>query len=430
MNNISSWGNIPKYQHKNIFSISDSSIFHENKLTFLSHGLGRSYGDVCLNENENLILTTSNNKILSLNNNSGTLNVESGASIRDVLNVITKSNWFLPVVPGTQNVTIGGAIANDIHGKNHHRFGSFGNHVQSILLMRSDGEVLSCSDTQNRELFFATIGGLGLTGVIISAVIKIIKIKNNYIAGEIKRFKSLEDYSEINSNYDKNYDYTVSWIDCLSKAGQDIRGVYLSGNHSEENLRNKNNTEKRITFPITPPFSLVNNLTMKGLNNFYFSINRERIISKQHYRTFFFPLDTINWWNKAYGKKGFFQYQFVIPKKESSKGLNKILKEIKTNGEIPALGVLKSFGNIKSKGMISFPRDGITMALDFPNKGEETLKFFNKLDKIIMEYGGALYPAKDARMSKEVFETSFPKFDLFSQYIDPRFSSSFYRRIK
>ncbi len=429
MKNITSWGNYPKQEHSSVFTLSND-IFSKSDKSFLTHGLGRSYGDVCLNENENIIDLRKQKKIININEVSGQLSVESGASIREVLNITIPKGWFLPVVPGTQNVTIGGAIANDIHGKNHHRSGSFGNFVESFYLLRSTGEIINCSETENKELFNATIGGLGLTGVIISSVINLKKIDSSFINSEIKRFRSLDEYWELNNSNENKYEYTVCWVDCLSKTATDLRGVYISGDHSKRKTIKKNKKERNISFPITPPFSLVNNYSMKMINNVYYFGNKDKKISNQHYRSFFFPLDAINSWNKAYGTKGFFQYQFVVPKNDSKVSLNKIIQEIHTNGQIPALGVLKSFGSIKSKGMLSFPREGITMALDFANKGLETLKFLDRLDKVVVEYGGALYPAKDARMSKDVFSKSFENINDFQKYVDPRFSSSFYRRVK
>ena len=312
MKNITSWGNYPKQEHSSVFTLSND-IFSKSDKSFLAHGLGRSYGDVCLNENENIIDLRKQKKIININEVSGQLSVESGASIREVLNITIPKGWFLPVVPGTQNVTIGGAIANDIHGKNHHRSGSFGNFVESFSLLRSTGEIINCSETENKELFNATIGGLGLTGVIISSIINLKKIDSSFIDSEIKRFRSLDEYWELNNSNENKYEYTVCWVDCLSKTATDLRGVYISGDHSKRKTIKKNKKERNISFPITPPFSLVNNYSMKMINNVYYYGNKDKKISNQHYRSFFFPLDAIKSWNKAYGTKGFFQYQEQKP---------------------------------------------------------------------------------------------------------------------
>jgi len=428
---ISSWGNNPKVNHEEVKFFSGSSPITFDRGSYLVHGLGRSYGDVCLNENGTIILTNGLNNILEFDTNNGTLKCEAGLSLKEILEIIVPHGWFLPVVPGTQNISLGGAIANDIHGKNHHQHGSFGNFVNSFELVRSDGETYFCNQTKNIKYFKATIGGMGLTGIITSAEIRLLKINNPYVNIRTKKYRSLEEYIEINNEGEEKFSYTVSWVDCIMKNYGGLRGVFLAGNHyeSEKEEQKKSLGNLQISFPFTPPLSFVNNLSMKIINESYYRLNKDIESKIQHYRPFFFPLDVIGKWNKGYGLKGFYQYQFVIPNENSIKGVKTILSEIQNNGQIPALGVLKNFGEIESIGMMSFPREGLTMALDFPNKGTQTLDFFNRLDQIVMEYGGALYPAKDARMSKKIFYSSFPKIEEFKKYIDPKFSSSFWRRV-
>ena len=423
---IKSWNNYPKIRHKNIQSFKDDISFSDNNL---AHGFGRSYGDVCLNENGNLILTNDLNSIIEFDTENGILKCDAGISLKEVLNLIAPSGWFLPVVPGTQYVSVGGAIANDIHGKNHHKFGSFGNFITSFELLRSNGEIINCNESENEDYFKATIGGIGLTGIIISAEIKLIKIESEYIDAKTLRYESLQEYWEINQEAEQNFDYTVSWVDCSVQSKRGLRGVFHSGNHSENYIEKKDKKDLSINVPFTPPISLVNNLSMKIINEVYYGINKKENLKSQHYKSFFFPLDFIGSWGKAYGTKGFFQYQFVIPIENGINGVDKILNEIKNHGQIPALGVLKTFGDIKSIGMMSFPRKGVTMTLDFQNKGNKTLEFLDRLDKIVMEYGGALYPAKDSRMSKNIFQSSFPNLHEFANFIDPKFSSSFWRRV-
>ena len=429
MKKYSSWGTIVKPKFIKEVKNVNVNIFNSDNNTFLAYGKGRSYGDVCLNSKGNIVNTQNLNKIVDINQKEGVLTVESGVTIKEILSKITKDKYFLPVVPGTQNVTIGGAIANDIHGKNHHKRGSFGNFIISLKLLRSNGEILQCSEIENKDLFYATIGGLGLTGIILSASIKLLKIESNYIDGEIKRFSSLKEFWKLNTDFENKYEYSVGWIDLQSKKEFNVRGVFICGNHSNKAIDIKKNRNVAITFPFIPPFSFVNNFSLKLLNHFYFNIQKDRNFQSQHFRKFFFPLDTINYWNRAYGKKGFFQYQFVIPKENSDKTLNEIFQVIKGGNQTAALGVIKTFGSIKSKGIISFPREGVTVALDFQNKGENTLELFEKLDKIVLTHEGALYPAKDFRMPKEVFEKSFKDYDKFSKFIDPKFNSDFITRV-
>ena len=426
---IKSWNNYPKVNHKNIQSISKLEKLNFDSNKNLAHGLGRSYGDVCLNENGQIILTRNLNQILHLDTEKGFIKIEGGVSIKEILDKITPNGWFLPVVPGTKYVTVGGAIANDIHGKNHHKFGSFGNYVENLQLLRSNGDIVNCSLNENPDYFRATIGGMGLTGIIVSAEIQLQKIKSQFLESQTVRYSSLAEYWDINQEFEEKFDYTVSWIDCQTSNKGGLRGIFHSGNHAKKQLGNENRKEFSIPLPFTPPVSVVNNFSKKIINQTYYSLNKKKGEKYQHYRSFFFPLDLIKKWGKAYGPKGFFQYQFVIPLDTGVEGIKEILKEISIYGRIPALGVLKTFGNIESLGMMSFPRKGITMALDFENKGNKTLDFFNRLDNIVLEHGGALYPGKDSRMSKKMFNNSFSNINEFKKYIDPNFSSSFWRRV-
>jgi FAD/FMN-containing dehydrogenase len=425
-----SWNKVPKVMSKNIEILKNtSSLSLNNKNTFLAHGLGRSYGDVCLNENGNLLVTTNLNKIIEIDSEGGVVKCESGVSINDLLRIIVPLGWFLPVVPGTRYVTIGGAIANDIHGKNHHNSGSFGNFVNQFELMRSNGEILVCNNKENSELFKATIGGLGLTGLITWAELKLKKINNSYLTSQTERFGDIDNYWELNETLEHKYEYTVAWIDCLFDKKQKVRGVFHSGNHSESSQLDKSDSSFSIPFPVTSPVSLVNKVSINLLNQLYFSVNKKSKDKAQAYKSFFFPLDVITSWNKVYGRKGFYQYQFVIPGKNSRSGVQEIIKAISLSKESPSLGVLKNFGGIPSIGMMSFPREGVTFAIDFPNRGTSTLKLLNILDAIVLEHDGSIYPAKDARMSSETFSRSFPNISTFSKYIDPNFSSSFWRRV-
>jgi len=429
MKKYSSWNNYPKIISKNNISIERDKKYSFDNGKYIPYGLGKSYGDVCLNENENLLITNKLDKIINFNKEEGILNCEAGVSFEAILDFIIKDGWFLPVVPGTRYITLGGAIANDIHGKNHHKNGSFGNFIESFKLLRSNNEILDCTPDENKEYYKATIGGLGLTGTILSAKIKLIKINNQLIKGETIRFSSLNEYWELNERLEKTYNYVVSWVDCKFDKDNEIRGIIHAGNHSEENATTKKKRNIKINFPFTPPFSFINNLTMKFINEIYFRINKNNKHKEQDYKNFFFPLDSIVSWNKAYGLRGFFQYQFVVPVDSGKESIKKVLKKIKQHGQIPALGVLKNFGSIPPNGILSFPREGVTLALDFPNKGKKTLDLLNELDEIIVHYGGAVYPAKDARMSKAVFYSSFPKIYEFINYIDKNFSSSFWRRV-
>tara|TARA_Y100001936_G_C16025887_1_gene642493 strand:+ start:5 stop:1141 length:1137 start_codon:yes stop_codon:yes gene_type:complete len=376
-----------------------------------------------------MLVSTGINRLIEFEPQEGTIVAEAGITLDEILHLITNKGWFLPVVPGTRYITLGGAVANDIHGKNHHQVGSFGNYVKRFGLLRSNGENLTCSEDLNKDLFHATIGGLGLTGVITWVEISLSPIKSKFIEISTERFEHIQDYWIVNKELEKDWEYTVAWIDCLSNEKKLGRGVFLSGQHTEETTSHINYKDRKITFPFEPPFSFVNNLSGKLVNTLYYRINSSKKSSIKHYQPFMFPLDAVNKWNRVYGRKGFFQYQCVFPSEVSEYGVKEVLKIIRKGNQKSYLGVVKNFGNIESKGILSFARPGTTLALDFRNKGQETLNLFQQLDSVVAQLKGALYPAKDARMSGEMFRASFPRYEEFLKFVDPKFSSSFWERV-
>lgn len=396
-----------------------------DSLPVLPFGNGRSYGDVCLNKDGVLLDTSRLNRMIEFNRQDGRLKVEAGVQLGEILELLAPAGWFLPVIPGTRYVTVGGAIANDIHGKNHHLKGSFGTHVECFELLQSSGERLLCSRQQHPELFAATIGGLGLTGVIVWAQINLMPINSNSIEFEEIPFYSLDEFSAINQQ-SSDWEYTVAWIDCLSHHKGGARGIFSRGRHATKNEQ-LDTPGEWLQAPITPPFSLVNKLSLRCFNAAYFRLHsRKQGLQNCHYRSFFFPLDGVKHWNRIYGRNGFYQYQCVVPDIET---IGKLLELIGSSGSGSFLAVLKAFGNIASPGLLSFPRPGLTLALDFPNQGERTLAFLDKLDDIVRAASGAVYPGKDARMSASMFQQNYPGAKNFGQYIDPQFSSSFWRRV-
>lgn len=402
------------------------------KRSALPFGNGRSYGDSCLNEGGVLLDTRGLSRFLFFDPSSGILALESGVLLSEVLSLSVPSGWFLPVTPGTRFVTVGGAIANDVHGKNHHRSGSFGCHVRKLCLLRSDGSKLMCSQNENRDIFSATIGGLGLTGVILWAEIALKRIKSPLIRSETIRFDNLTEFFRLSDESDRDYEYTVSWIDCLGRGKNLGRGLFMRGNHATvfEPSCSSTTAQKNTAIPFTPPFSLVNTLTLRGFNTLYYWKNRKRHMTNiGHYEPFFYPLDGVLHWNRLYGRKGFFQYQCVVPKNEREGAVREILQQISRSGEGSFLAVLKAFGDLPSPGLLSFPRPGVTLALDFPNREKKTLELLDCLDGIVAEAGGAVYPAKDARMTGERFRQFFPRWNEFLRYKDPAFSSEFWRRV-
>jgi len=428
MKNTISWGNLPT--KKKIEKIDfNYKIFKNKKNKLLTYGNGRSYGDVC--QNNLLINLESLDKFIEIDQETNILTCSANLTLKEILKEIIPLGYFLPVVPGTQNVTIGGAIANDIHGKNHHTAGSFGNYVKEMELLRSDIGKIICDNNDQSSLFYSTIGGLGLTGIILSVKIELKKIKSKKIKSISKTFKSFEEYVSLNREIENKFEYCVGWVDLLNIRTKQFRGIILAGNHLEEDSEDinvKNNLE--FNFPFVPRFSLVNKFSLYFLNYFYFYTGKRKTEKITNYKEFFFPLDIVNYWNKAYGKNGFFQYQFVVPNENANSFFREFVNELNNSNETPALTVLKSFGPVPSVGTISFPREGVTMAIDFPNKGIGTLNFMKALDNIVIKNNGALYPAKDARMSKNIFIKSFPNHKEFKENIDPRMTSFFWERVK
>ena len=436
MKNYLSWGRYPKinndkqdvyHVYPDSFSFPESNDNTTDTPSFLAYAQGRSYGDVCQNENGILLDTQHLDHFIQYDREKGILRCEAGVTFENILQLIIPHNWFLPVTPCTKYISVGGAIANDVHGKNHYKAGTFGRHVLKFELLRSNGECLICSPTENVDLFNATIGGLGLTGLINWVEFSLKKIPGTKIEQETIRFNNLKEFYKISDESDKDWEYTVAWIDCLATGDELGRGLFMRGNHCESKKKHKFKTSK-LSVPFNAPGFLLNKYTVNAFNHLYFKKPIKQY-SKVDYDPFFYPLDAIANWNRLYGKKGFMQYQCVIPKEHREKAMTEMLSLISASGQASFLSVLKEFGDITSPGLLSFPRPGITLALDFPNRGQQTLDLLNELDVITLKYTGSVYPAKDARMSAESFAIYYPNWKEFEQYIDPHFSSDFRRRI-
>jgi FAD/FMN-containing dehydrogenase len=398
----------------------------------LPFAYGRSYGDSCLNENGVTLDVSHLKRFIVFDETNGLLRCEAGVSLSEALDLIVPRGWFLPVTPGTKYISVGGAIANDVHGKNHHQEGTFGCHVTQFELLRSDGTHLLCSPEQNSDMFRATIGGLGLTGLILWAEFRLLPINGPYIDMERIRYSTLKEFMDISADSDTDFEYTAAWVDCLEGGMHLGRGIFLRGNHERSGRYADKQLPKKMEFtvPVDMPSFVLNTLSIKVFNTaYYFSQASKRVRKVIPYQPFLYPLDSVHEWNRMYGKRGFMQYQCVVPYEGGFEVMTALLDRISHSGEGSFLTVLKKFGDIKSPGILSFPRPGLTLALDFANNGPKTLNLFNDLDKLVLQSGGAIYPAKDSRMSPEVFEASFPQWKTFEQYIDPHFSSSFWRRV-
>lgn len=427
---INSWGRLTHEEH-DVLYLSERKDLHQQisncSSKGLAYGMGRSYGDSCLNPGGVLWNTTQLDRFIHFDKASGRFSCEAGVLLRDIQQLATQYGWMLPVTPGTQMITIGGAIVNDVHGKNHHRMGTFGEHIISIDLLRTDGQILHCTSRENADFFWATVGGLGLTGLITKIEIQLRKVNSVFLNTESIAYGNLEEFMQLSTDSENDWEYTVSWIDCLSK--KNARGIFMRANHSEH-FETPPSQPKVRSIPFHPPISAINRFSLPILNNTYFHVNRLKCgIRITHYQPFFYPLDGLQHWNRMYGPKGFYQYQSIIPKDIGKEATQAMLGKIRKSGEGSFLAVLKTFGDRESKGILSFPKPGITLAVDFPNNGAATQKLFNQLDAIVSEAGGRIYPAKDARMPKKLFEAGYPRLTEFNAFRDPGISSALSRRL-
>lgn len=398
--------------------------------TLLAHGNGRSYGDSCHNDGGLLAVSgVDDSRVLALDLSSGMLEARAGVTLATIIAYAARHGWFLPVTPGTQWVTLGGAIANDVHGKNHHLRGSFGHHVESFVLARSDGSVLTCSQSEHATLYRATIGGMGLTGLITSARIRLMKVPSLDVSEEVKPFSSLAEFFALEADSAAN-EYSVAWIDQMAGGAKAGRGVLLTGNHAANGALDGTIQKPRLTVPFQPPVIVLNRPFLKVFNMAY-RLAQVRKAGTPHvtgWRSFFYPLDAVGNWNRLYGPRGLFQHQSVIPVEAAPVVVPELLAAARKAGQGSFLTVLKRFGEMAPVGLMSFARPGYTLTLDFPNRGPRTLALLDELDRITIGAGGAVNPYKDARMSAVTFEASFPDWRALESMRDPAFCSDFWRR--
>ncbi|WP_416223102.1 FAD-binding protein [Tianweitania sp.] len=396
--------------------------------SLLGFGNGRSYGDSCLNDLGTLIDMRVTNRIIRFDASSGLIEVEAGVLLSDIVAYAAGQGWFPPVVPGTQFVTVGGAIANDIHGKNHHRAGTFGCHVESLVLLRSDGEVRHCSPKTNADLFAATIGGMGLTGLILSATIRLMRVPSLAIDQTATAFRNLDEFFDLAPEGDRTSTYAVAWIDQMASGKQAGRGVLLAGNHAEDSAFATAKPGRLLRVPFQPPISVLNRPFIRVFNGAYRWKQGRTKQSRVGYQSYFFPLDGVRDWNRLYGPRGLLQHQSVVPEDAAREAIPALLAAGRDESHASFLTVLKRFGDRPSRGLLSFPRPGYTLTLDFSDGGAPTRKLFERLDAITVDAGGAVNPYKDARMSPAVFERSFPNWRELEALRDPAFLSDFWRR--
>jgi decaprenylphospho-beta-D-ribofuranose 2-oxidase len=405
----------PVFDHDFISLLNEST-------PLIARGNGRCYGDASLGAR--MVSTLRFRRILSFDSEAGIITCQSGLMLSDVIDFILPNGWFLPVTPGTRFITVGGAVASDVHGKNHHVDGSFSNHIVGLKVLSPQGEIISCSKSQNIDFFWFTCGGMGLTGIIMEVSFQLKKVETGYINQVQIKARSLDEVLELFEKY-SHYTYSVAWIDCLKKGRYFGRSILILGDHAKAiDLNGHGNypaKSRTLDVPFYFPSFALNGLSVKAFNALYYSKNYKREMhSLASYESFFYPLDSILHWNRIYGRSGFVQYQFVVPKLNGKEAIRDILERISNKGWASFLAVLKLFG--KQEGPISFNMEGYTLALDIPINSK-LFAFLDELDKVVRDYGGRIYLTKDARMKAEIFHSTYPnaaKFTSFLSKIDPQ----------
>ena len=408
--------------------------------TLIARGNGRSYGDAALNPNLTLSMLAMD-RMQAFDTQTGLLTCEAGVLLADILDVFVPRGWFPPVVPGTKFVTVGGMIAADVHGKNHHIDGSFGAHVESLLLATADGESRTCSRTENADLFRATLGGMGLTGIILSASFRLKPIETSFILEETLTSRDLDETMALFETA-RNWPYSVAWIDCLARGAKQgrsllMRGRFMAGRALPARLAAdplRSAAGRQLTVPVDAPSVLLNRHTIRVFNEGYYRrgarLSRPRLV---HFDRFFFPLDRLRAWNRLYGRRGFVQYQCVLPKGESPIGIRALLDRISAVRHASFLAVLKLFGPA-GEGLLSFPMEGYTLTLDFPLR-PGTPALLAALDEITHRHGGRVYLAKDACSTPARMRGGYPSYGTFNAIrmeaagAAPKFASALSRRL-
>jgi FAD/FMN-containing dehydrogenase len=433
---LSGWGRYPTSDSELLAPADDRAMqaclqAHSNHC--IARGAGRSYGDAALSET--VVSSRHLDHFIDFDKRRGRIHCAAGLSLDELLRVTMAEDFILPVLPGTRFVSVGGAIAADIHGKNHHQDGCFSAHVESFRLLLANGEIRHCSREENPELFAASCGGMGLTGIILDASLNLHKVPGVLIHNRTLQTDCLEDcIDKLRANADSKY--AVAWLDCLARGKQLGRSVLYLGDHAGQHNRKsryRHESGKLMSVPFSTPGFLLNSLTMRSFNKLYYSLQSRRQNEQLlPYQRYFFPLDRIQNWNRLYGRRGFQQYQLVLPEASALTGIRSILETVSAAGKGSFLAVLKQFGEANDNPL-SFPMAGFTLTLDF--KMEAGLNaLLEQLDAIVLEHGGRLYLAKDARMAEAMFKAGYPRWQEFMQLrrqVDPenKFSSLLSRRL-
>lgn len=409
---ISGWGRYPiiSAQTTSFERLSDLTRTLNDPTPRIVHACGRSYGDSALNDH--VLLTRRWNRLKAFDSQTGLFTCESGVTLAEIIESFLPRGWFLPITPGTKFISVGGALASDVHGKNHHQAGCFSSCVQAFDLCLPDGKIITCSESQNQDLFRATCGGMGLTGVITQVTLALTRIPSSFVDQTIIKSKNLSETLDLFERH-AHEPFSVAWIDCLAKGEQLGKSLLMVGHFSSQGGYPLPRPGK-ISIPCDFPSFALNRFTVGLFNALYYDrIFKQKIHNRVHLESFFYPLDGILEWNRMYGKSGFTQYQLVLPKAHGLKGLAAILKRISDSGKGSFLAVLKLFGP-QNKNFLSFPMEGYTLALDFKIE-PDLFPLLEELDRIVLEHGGRIYLTKDVRMSAATFHQSYPNISIFQE---------------
>ncbi|MGK7924538.1 MAG: FAD-binding protein [Spirulina sp.] len=435
LQDVKNWGNYPRLRARvsELEFMDEISQFIDRQNHVTIRGNGRAYGDASLGDN--IFSTLKLDKFLELDETRGILACQAGVILADILQLIVPKGFFLPVTPGTKFITVGGAIAADVHGKNHHKEGCFSRHLISFQLIGDRGELIPCSRSENPDLFWATVGGMGLTGLIYSARFYLKRIETAYIRQESIKAQNLAEVMDLFEN-SQDWTYSVAWLDCLSRGAKQGRSLLLRGEHAtREELPPSRQKQpltlpetRKLNIPFTFPNFVLNGFSVQAFNTLYYHKQwQKKSLSIIDCDRYFYPLDGIENWNRIYGDRGFVQYQFVLPKAKSKAGLEEILNQISASKKGSFLTVLKLFGKADPDACLSFPMEGYTLALDFKLQ-PGIFEFLNKLDRTVLKYGGRLYLVKDARMKSEIL-SYYPHLQQFKDQINRKFTSHLAERI-
>ena len=422
------WGRFPRKDANLLEPSSPESfleIVSEKEIagSLIARGAGRSYGDSALADT--VLSSRFLDSFLEINSTNNTIRCGAGVSMDTLLKVVIPHGLFLPVLPGTKHVSVGGAIAADIHGKNHHQDGSFCDHVERFSLLLSSGKTIECSPTENKDAFCATCGGMGLTGVILEVTLKLEKVPSVTIKRKSIPAANLEECMDLIEE-NEGSKHSVAWVDCLAKGEELGRSVLHLAEHSQIGTK-EYRSRKGPSIPFSTPSFLINKFTTQLFNNSLYKLRKQTTKRRSvNYDAYFFPLDNIRNWNRLYGSKGFIQYQLVLPLESARSGLREIIDRVSKSGKGSSISVLKKFGN-KNENLLSFPIAGYTLTLDFKNE-KKVFHLLKQLDEIVLANKGRLYLAKDSRMSEDVFKASYLSWEKFLEIkteLDPecRFAS-------